>query len=73
MIKHLLRLSSFRWDHLQRFQLRSGKDFPGFQQFQNEGIRTEYIKSVFPAESFPTWQTINTGMISSKSNYFLFK
>ena len=28
-----------------------------------KGVHTEYIKSVFPSESFPSWQTINTGLL----------
>ena len=26
-----------------------------------QGVKTEFLKSVFPAESFPAWQTIQTG------------
>ena len=29
------------------------------------GVHTEYLKSVFPSESFPTWQTINTGKLTN--------
>ena len=28
----------------------------------SKGVHTKYIKSVFPSESFPSWQTINTGL-----------
>ncbi len=51
----------FRWDYLDKFELRSGNAFSAFRRFQAEGVSAEYLKSVFPAESFPTWQTINTG------------
>ena len=47
---------------MDRFAIRSGRDFPHFRRFQTEGVRAEYMKSVFPTESFPTWQTINTGL-----------
>ena len=33
----------------------------GFNNFMAQGVRTEYLESVFPAESFPAWQTIQTG------------
>lgn len=56
-----------RWDHLRRFTLRSGKDFPGFKEFFSRGVRTKYLKSVFPSESFPAWQSINTGTMFIKS------
>lgn len=60
-------LSSFRWDYLRRFAGRGGGSFPGFDKFRQGGVETEYLESVFPSESFPAWQTINTGIkISSK-------
>ena len=39
--------------------------YPGFEKFIKEGVHTEYIKSVFPSESFPSWQTINTGLFNT--------
>uniref|UniRef100_A0A0K2TR93 Ectonucleotide pyrophosphatase/phosphodiesterase family member 6like [Oryzias latipes] n=1 Tax=Lepeophtheirus salmonis TaxID=72036 RepID=A0A0K2TR93_LEPSM len=54
-------VDGFRWDYLRKFSLRSGKGFPGFEEFKRGGVHTKYLKSVFPAESFPAWQTINTG------------
>ena len=55
----------FRWDYLEHFQPRGGR-FPGFDNFRRGGVETEYLQSVFPSESFPAWQTINTG------SYFFF-
>lgn len=43
------------------YRERTGKDLEGFKQFADNGVRTEWLKSVFPAESFPAWQTIQTG------------
>ena len=37
-------------------------EYPGFSRFMSQGVHTEYITSVFPSESFPSWQTINTGL-----------
>ena len=59
-ISHLTMSSSFRWDYLRRFGVRGGP-FPGFDKFRQGGVETEYLESVFPSESFPAWQTINTG------------
>ena len=50
-----------RWDHLDVFTRRTGRIFPGFKNFQDGGVKTEYLKSVFPSESFPSWQSISTG------------
>lgn len=58
---HLSLYFRMRWDHIRRFTLRSNKDFPGFKEFFMGGVRTKYLKSVFPSESFPAWQSINTG------------
>lgn len=57
-------LGGLRWDYLERFSKRSGVNgaFPGFDAFLRGGVRTEYLESVFPSESFPAWQTINTGL-----------
>ena len=54
-------------DYLTRLNRRGGskgraKNYPGFDAFMNQGVHTKYIKSVFPSESFPSWQTINTGL-----------
>lgn len=60
----------FRWDYLEHFQPRGGR-FPGFDNFRRGGVETEYLQSVFPSESFPAWQTINTGSYFFFLNYFL--
>ena len=67
-------LIRFRWDYLPRETQSSGnsrerknalksESYPGFEEFIKKGVHTEYIKSVFPSESFPSWQTINTGLL----------
>ena len=35
------------------------------------GVRSEYLKSVFPAESFPAWQTIQTGLFCGEKKTLL--
>lgn len=54
-------IDGLRWDHLDVFTRRTGRIFPGFKNFQDGGVKTEYLKSVFPSESFPSWQSISTG------------
>jgi len=62
-------IGGFRWDHIKRFtNIRKGKRFPGFEQFLAGGVQTEYLTSVFPSESFPAWQTINTGLYPGTHN-----
>jgi len=58
----LIVLDGFRWDYFEIYKQRTGKDLEGFRRFMSEGVRTEYLESVFPAESFPAWQTIQTGL-----------
>ncbi len=53
---------SFRWDYLSRFSRRSRREFRGFDEFQRQGVRTRFLKSVFPSEDFPSWRSITTGM-----------
>ena len=65
----------FRWDYLPKENQQSVNgeeknvlkipEYPGFAKFMEKGIHTEYISSVFPSESFPSWQTINTGLFLS--------
>ena len=51
----------FRWDYFQIYRDNTGHDLEGFKQFIAGGVRSKYLESVFPAESFPAWQTIQTG------------
>ena len=53
----------FRWDYFDKYHEKTGGELVGFQKFMEAGVRSEYLESVFPAESFPAWQTIQTGVI----------
>merc|ERR1712106_107618 len=55
-------LDGFRWDYFKIYKDKTGKDLEGFKRFMSAGVRTEYLESVFLAESFPAWQTIQTGL-----------
>ena len=54
----------FRWDYFDKYHEKTGRELTGFQKFMNSGVRAHYLESVFPAESFPAWQTIQTGWSS---------
>ena len=57
----------FRWDYFDIYKRRTkGKELEWFKRFAAGGVSTEYLESVYPAESFPAWQTIQTGRKSSK-------
>ena len=53
------------------YRQRTRSDLEGFNNFMAQGVRTEYLESVFPAESFPAWQTIQTGEILGATGAFL--
>ena len=52
----------FRWDYFDKYHEKTGGELVGFQKFMEAGVHSEYLESVFPAESFPAWQTIQTGV-----------
>ena len=58
--------SRFRWDYFEKYHEKTGRELTGFQKFMDAGVRSEYLESVFPAESFPAWQTIQTGVSFGK-------
>ena len=60
--------SRFRWDYFDKYHEKSGGKLVGFQKFMDAGVRSEYLKSVFPAESLPAWQTIQTGLFCFEKN-----
>jgi len=55
-------IDGFRWDYFDKYHEKTGGELVGFQKFMEAGVRSEYLESVFPAESFPAWQTIQTGL-----------
>ena len=54
----------FRWDYFDKYHEKTGGELTGLQKFMDSGVRAQYLESVFPAESFPAWQTIQTGWSS---------
>jgi len=55
-------IDGFRWDYFDKYHEKTGGELTGFQKFMDSGVRAHYLESVFPAESFPAWQTIQTGL-----------
>jgi len=55
-------IDGFRWDYFDKYHEKTGGELTGFQKFMDSGVRAQYLESVFPAESFPAWQTIQTGL-----------
>merc|ERR1719184_758011 len=47
-------LDGFRWDYFSMYREKTGgKNLNYFQAFMKNGVRAQYLESVFPAESFP--------------------
>ena len=59
-------IDGFRWDYLDWFHKRRNRYFPGFTEFRRSGVSTQYLKSVFPSESFATWQAWTSSSHFSK-------
>ena len=55
----LIMLDGFRWDYATR--LNPG-DLPFFDWLSSTGTRAEYVQPIYPADSFPSWTSIVTGL-----------
>ena len=54
----IIMLDGFRWDYTVRL---TEQELPNFKHFESTGVRAEYVESVFPSLSWPSWTTIVTG------------
>ncbi|KAK6183131.1 hypothetical protein SNE40_010666 [Patella caerulea] len=65
----MLLLDGFRWDYLDQPDLH----LPGFRRILEIGIRTDYLKPVYPTLSYPNYYSIATGLYTENhgmiSNY----
>ncbi|XP_052806095.1 glycerophosphocholine cholinephosphodiesterase ENPP6-like [Mya arenaria] len=54
----LILVDGFRWDYfdLPQIQLR------GFERLKKEGVRAKWLEPVFPANSFPNYKSMETGL-----------
>ncbi len=50
--------SNFRWDYVDRM---SEEEVPNLKGFLSGGARAEYVQTIFPSMSWPSWTTIVTG------------
>ncbi|XP_071533474.1 glycerophosphocholine cholinephosphodiesterase ENPP6-like [Panulirus ornatus] len=55
----LIMIDGFRWDYLD---LHRGDGLPGFERMITKGVSAKHLNPVFPADSFPNWRTIVTGL-----------
>ena len=51
-------LDGCRWDYFSRNE----EIHEGFQKFKYQGVVADYVQPIFPASSFQSWTTINTGL-----------
>jgi predicted AlkP superfamily pyrophosphatase or phosphodiesterase len=64
----VLMVDGCRWDYFKRAE----EYHPGFKTIKDEGVVVEYVQPNFPSVSFPSWTTINTGIIKiSKIHIFV--
>ena len=56
----IILLDGFRYDYIDR---RSEQELPHLKSLLREGARAEYVQTIFPAVSFPSWTTIVTGTV----------
>ncbi|CAL8110121.1 unnamed protein product [Orchesella dallaii] len=68
----ILLVDGFRWDYFERQK----HQLPGFRQLISNGIQVEYVEPIFPSLSFPSWNTLVTGVYPENhnilGNYMLF-
>ncbi|CAG0883164.1 unnamed protein product [Cyprideis torosa] len=51
-------LNGFRWDYISRDM----EHLPNFRRFIEEGSSAPWLNSVFPADGYPAWASIATGL-----------
>ena len=54
----VMMLDGFRWNYFDHF---GPDEIPAFQRFMENGVKAEYVQSIFPSKSFPSWTSIATG------------
>lgn len=60
----LISLDGFRWDYLSR------ADFPALSAFRREGVSADWLQGTFPTKTFPSHNTIVTGIVFKKEHYY---
>ncbi|CAG2178111.1 unnamed protein product, partial [Oppiella nova] len=53
----IILVDGFRWDYVSR-----DKTLKGFRKIAENGVSAKYVKPIFPANSYPNWYSIVTGL-----------
>lgn len=59
----LILVDGVRWDYL------SEPDLPGFGELAKTGVKAEYVVPIMPANSYPNWYTIVTGLYGEQHGF----
>ena len=53
-------LDGFRFDYVEHF---GNGVFPNLEKFISQGVKADYVQTIFPSKSYPSWTTIVTGKV----------
>ena len=53
----IILVDGFRWDYVSL-----DKSLKGFRKIAENGVHAKYVKPIFPANSYPNWYAITTGL-----------
>ncbi|XP_065304566.1 glycerophosphocholine cholinephosphodiesterase ENPP6-like isoform X2 [Dermacentor albipictus] len=59
----LILVDGVRWDYL------SEADLPGFGELAKTGVKAEYVVPIMPANSYPNWYSIVTGLYGERHGF----
>nr|XP_037278470.1 glycerophosphocholine cholinephosphodiesterase ENPP6-like isoform X2 [Rhipicephalus microplus] len=59
----LILVDGVRWDYL------SESDLPGFGELAKTGVKAEYVVPIMPANSYPNWYSIVTGLYGERHGF----
>lgn len=59
----LILVDGVRWDYL------SEPDLPGFDELTKTGVKAEYVVPIMPANSYPNWYSIVTGLYGERHGF----
>ncbi len=58
-VKYCIKLTiACRYDYIDRM---TESDLPSFKKFLKDGTSAEYVQTIFPSMSYPSWASIVTG------------
>uniref|UniRef100_L7MBC0 glycerophosphocholine cholinephosphodiesterase n=1 Tax=Rhipicephalus pulchellus TaxID=72859 RepID=L7MBC0_RHIPC len=59
----LFMVDGLRWDYLTEPHL------PGFEELADTGVKAEYVVPIMPANSYPNWYSIVTGLYAERHGF----